>query len=192
MLDQINDTVQAVADPWKLSAAVIAVYLAYQILITVYSLYFGPLSKFPGPPAWAATNLPIVRMLWAGKDATTIHALHEKYGPVVRISPHELSFTSEQAWRDIYGHRTGAKDKVFEKERNFYALPVNGVDSLITADNATHIRQRRILTHAFSNKALEEQEPLLQKWANVLVEKLREKADGVTRLDAVSYYNFTT
>lgn len=30
--------------------------------------------------------------------------LHEKYGPVIRFSPNELSYTDPQAWKDINGH----------------------------------------------------------------------------------------
>jgi hypothetical protein len=37
-------------------------------------------------------------------------------GPIVRLSPNELSFNSVQAWEDIYGHRLGrpnmAKDPI--------------------------------------------------------------------------------
>jgi len=42
--------------------------------------------------------------------------LHDKYGPIVRLSPNELSFNTVDAWEDIYGHRHGrpnmAKDPI--------------------------------------------------------------------------------
>lgn len=41
--------------------------------------------------------------------------MHIKYGPTVRVAPNELSFTSETAWKIIYGSRSNemGKDPVF-------------------------------------------------------------------------------
>ena len=33
-----------------------------------------------------------------------VKELHDKYGPVVRIAPGELSYNCPEAWQDIYGH----------------------------------------------------------------------------------------
>lgn len=48
-------------------------------------------------------------------NQTVLHFLRIP-GPVVRLSPNELSFNSVQAWEDIYGHRLGrtnmAKDPI--------------------------------------------------------------------------------
>ena len=63
---------------------------------------------------------------------------------------------------------------------------------IITADDAGHSRQRKILSHSFSDKALKEQEPLLKKWAALMIKKLTERADGKQPLDLVKWYNCTT
>lgn len=52
-----------------------------------------------------------------------------------------------------------------------------------------HARQRKIVSHSFSDKALKEQEPLLKKWASLMVTKLTERADGKQPLDLVKWYN---
>lgn len=41
--------------------------------------------------------------------------LHIKYGHTVRIAPNELSFTSDTAWKTVYGHRSleMGKDPVY-------------------------------------------------------------------------------
>ena len=40
--------------------------------------------------------------------------MHERYGPVVRLAPYEVSFIDEKAWSDIYGYRaTTHKDETF-------------------------------------------------------------------------------
>ncbi|KAF6525430.1 hypothetical protein HZS61_011225 [Fusarium oxysporum f. sp. conglutinans] len=43
-----------------------------------------------------------------------IHEAHQRYGPVVRIAPNELSFADPSAVRDIY------MTDAFQKEENFY------------------------------------------------------------------------
>ena len=53
---------------------------------------------------------------------------------------------------------------------------------------------RRILSHAFSDRAMKEQEPLLKTWSGTLVHKLRElstKEPGKS-VDMVKFWNLTT
>lgn len=105
--------------------------------------------------------------------------LHERYGPVVRISPHEVMFSNGQAWKDIYGHRT-AKKKAFPKDGDFYVKDVNGSCGLLrTLSEEDHSSQRRLLSHSFSDRSLKVQEPLFKEWANLLVHKLA--VDGVEK-----------
>lgn len=171
----------------------LAIYLLYQFGSIVYSVYFGPLSKYPGPKLWAASSLPYIHMLWNGQEPIKKRQLHEKYGPVVRISPTELSYCNGQAWKDIYGHRTSASKKSFAKSRKFYdGFTLNGAPSILTADDQGHARQRKILSHSFSMKALKEQETLFGKWVQLLVFKLREHSEKGQAIDLVAWYNYTT
>lgn len=87
-------------------------------------------------------------------------------GPVVRVSPGEVSFTDANAWKDIYGHKSGPH-KPSENT-------ANGATSLINAPDLDHTRMRRIFSPAFSERALRQQEPLFLKYVNLLAEKLSE------------------
>ncbi|KAI4724296.1 benzoate 4-monooxygenase cytochrome P450 [Aureobasidium sp. EXF-10728] len=127
--------------------------------------------------------------------------LHERYGPVVRTASRELSFNEATAWKVIYGRRTGGKTKTFEKDDNFYITDPKAARHIAVADELNHTRQRQILANSFSDKggpmlsdlqALREQEPLLKRWAAVMVTKLKEAAATDKAVDMVSYYNFTT
>ena len=157
-------------------------------------MFYGPLSKFPGPKSFAASNLPLVRVIWTGDEHSVKHKLHEKYGSVVRIGPQQLSYNTSQAWRDIYG--LAKKGKVqLKKDWNFYQAPANGVrDVFDTCDENYHRHIRKIVAPAFSEKALKDQEPLLKHWATFLVSKLEEKtkiqADEPVNL--VDWFNFAT
>jgi cytochrome P450 len=131
----------------------------------------------------------------SGTIAKWLQQLHDQYGDVVRIAPTELSFISgETAWPDIYGFRTGKyKDTgAYLKDRTWFPKPPNGVYSIIVAQEADHARVRRNLSHAFSDKALRSQEPLIMSYVNLLIHRLEEHAEKSMEVDIVRWYNYTT
>ena len=126
-----------------------------------------------------------------GRSPLTWHELHQKYGPVVRIAPDELSYNTAGAWRDIYGYRPA--DSQMNKDPNFFGPPRFGAPSIIDSNYTDHSRFRRLLSHAFSDRALREQEPLLQRYINLLIQRLHERcSNGAEPLDMVKWYNWTT
>lgn len=157
----------------------------------VYNVYLHPLSAYPGPFWSAATHIPRVRVLLSGQLSYHVLELHEKYGDVVRIGPNELSYNNANAWKDIYGFKQGQTQ--LPKDPNFYTAPPGGAHSIITADTAGHTRMRRLVAHAFSEKALREQEPLMKGYIDLFIQRLRENCDnGKNKFDIVSWYNWTT
>lgn len=91
-------------------------------------------------------------MLWTGSEAQTMPNIHDRYGPVVRTAPRELSFNDASAWKTIYGHKTGTKLRTFEKDPKFYNTDPKSTIHIGTADDPNHTRQRRILANSFSDK----------------------------------------
>lgn len=128
-----------------------------------------------------------------GTSSFQIRKLHEEYGDIVRTSPDALSFRDAQAWKDIYGHRAQGQ-KTLMKDTRFYGPPHSGHDHILNSSDEDHSRQRRLLAHAFSEKALREQEPLIGMYVDLLVNKLYEHVSGPSRgkVDMVKWYNFTT
>lgn len=166
--------------------------IVYALGVAIYNVYFHPLSKYPGPKLYAASRIPYALDLSHGTINQSISEAHKKYGDVVRIAPNELSFISgDTAWNDIYGFR-GAKKPEFGKDLDWYNKPVNGTYSMLGAGREDHSRMRRVFSHAFSDKALREQEPLIQKYIGMLMQRLGEKAKAGLDVDLVRYYNFTT
>ena len=100
----------------------------------------------------AASHIPKVVMLWTGSEVRSMLELHEKYGPVVRTAPRQVSFTDASAWKVIYGHKTGGKTRTFEKDPKFYITEPNSTRHIVIADDLNHTRQRRILANSFSDK----------------------------------------
>lgn len=101
--------------------------------------------------------------------------LHEKYGPVVRIAPDELSFTHPDAWKDIYGHRVGNNHNVLElpKAGRFYRTRGTLPNIISEEDRAHHGLVRRVLSHGFSDKNLRARESVITGYADTLIKQLR-------------------
>ncbi|KAK1974764.1 cytochrome P450 [Colletotrichum cereale] len=165
------------------------------IITTIHSVYFGPLSKFPGPKLYACSNIFEIYSLVSGNDNIRRPALHQKYGPVVRVGPNLLSFAGGNGvWKDIHGF-SATKEGGIVKESLFYSkvFAFADVSNLITArEHANHARQRKILARSFSNTALMEQQPIFSKWAVKFRAKLMDRASVAGQVDLVKYYNCAT
>lgn len=120
--------------------------------------------------------------------------LHEQYGEVVRVLPNELSFSSANSWKDIYGHRK-AGQPTLDKFSQFYGHPFgDGTQDIVMSDDATHARMRRVFAHAFSDRALKMQEPLFLTYVDSLVANIRKNIaqHPDQKFNMVMMYNFTT
>ena len=156
------------------------------------NLYRHPLSRFPGPRLWAISRIPYGWVLIKRALTQRTHELHERYGPIVRLAPNELSFIHVQAWYDIYDHHQGRLN--FPKNPLWMAPGDDGIHSILSANDADHARYRRLLSHAFSEKALRQQEELIQSYIALLIQRLRTRALSAESavIDMVQWLNFTT
>ena len=165
---------------------------AYLVASSLYRVYFHPLSKFPGPKASAFTRIPYLRAQLSGKLPHYIKELHDQYNSnVVRISPDDLSFIEPSAWNDMLMFHRGRE--TFQKDVIIYGNPPQGVHAVLTANDVDHARMRRILAHAFSEKALKMQEPLIQSHVDILMEQLKQdsiKSGG--KVDVEAWFRWTT
>ena len=131
----------------------------------------------------------MVKSMIGGDLPHRIKSFHEKYGPIVRIAPDELTFTNPAAWRDIYPPN-------FVRPREFKDKPPGkNAENLISAGEPDHARFRKILAPAFSDKAVHEQEPMIKGHIDVLVQKFYqainedESGDGVV-VDLLQWFNY--
>jgi hypothetical protein len=84
------------------------------VAITARFLYnkFGyGISRIPGPFLASYTNLWRFFLVWGGRAELTHIKLHEKYGPLVRLGPKNVSVSDFSAVKVIYGLGAGY-DKV--------------------------------------------------------------------------------
>lgn len=79
--------------------------------IQLVRCFTSPLRKLPGPTITLFTSLVLKWKEINAARTLYIHALHEQYGPVVRIAPNEVSFTSWPALKEIYCSGGSGYDK---------------------------------------------------------------------------------
>nr|GAT53640.1 cytochrome P450 [Mycena chlorophos] len=103
------------------------------------------LRKYPGP---ILAKFSYGWNLWAGltgRRTQIIHEAHQKYGPVVRISPSEISFSDSAAYEEI--HSFSAK----LAKSNFYdsfASQAIALRSLFATRSKTDHGQKRKMLHS--------------------------------------------
>ncbi|KAL5048440.1 hypothetical protein BDW71DRAFT_177694 [Aspergillus fruticulosus] len=162
----------------------LAAFCLYISIIATRYLHFSPLHPIPGPKAW--TLFPILRHISAilGRFDTDMRRFHVRYGPAVRFGPNEVSFITADAWKAIYGHGHTQFPKVMHS--------VADPQAIISSNDADHTRYRRALSHAFSAKALQDQEPLIQGYVDKLISRLKGVAESGRPDDMVKWFNLTT
>ncbi|KAI0598445.1 cytochrome P450 [Biscogniauxia sp. FL1348] len=185
-------------EAWRQSSLIVNIFTTVLGLATllwtatvIHSVFFHPLSAYPGPKIAAASRLPYWHACLNGNSVRWFQQLHRRYGPVVRYSPYELSYTGTQAWRDVYGAKGKNENP---KDLKFYTAPKNGSPPLVMLDSEEHPRVRRLLAPGFSDRALKQQEYLFQQYSDLMISKIREavdkNADG--SVDMVKMYNLAT
>ncbi|EHA18744.1 hypothetical protein ASPNIDRAFT_176389, partial [Aspergillus niger ATCC 1015] len=167
------------------------------IIVTIfryfYRLFLHPLRSYPGPRLAAISHLPYISWCVRGILHSKIRTLHEQYGEVVRIRPNSLTYCAPQAWEEIYGHRKKGQ-RTFTKDPQFYIASSGQFTSMINANEEDHIRQKRLLTHAFSEKALRDQESLIMAYIDVFITRLAEYAasESPRATNIVHWLNYLT
>ena len=103
--------------------------------------------RLPGP--WYGCRAVTTWHEIRGTRTQWIHSLHQKYGPVVRLSSSEVSFNSVDALHPIYGISSDVlKDPLY----GVYAYRVDNMFS--TLDAAQHAKLRRGVAHIYSKSYL--------------------------------------
>ncbi|RDL40050.1 Uncharacterized protein BP5553_00029 [Venustampulla echinocandica] len=160
-------------------------YSAYYVLSAVYIVTLSPLAGIPGPKRRKFSYLPCAFASLKGRESYAVRDLHDKYGPVVRVSPEMVSFIGPTAWKDIYGYPAVKK---FKKSGYLQLRP--GVPDVLTANGVDHARQRAALNRAFSEKALREQEHHLQGHIDLFMERMEQRCDQVEPINIVQWFEF--
>lgn len=125
-----------------------------------------------------------------GRPHKKLLEIHKQYGNVVRVAPDELSFTHPDSWKEIQGHvkqgqpENGKDPKIYDPSFD---------TSLVSADRDRHGPMRRTLAAAFSARAMAAQQPLINGFIDLLLQRLREQGEnGSKSLNMTKWYEWAT
>ncbi|KAE9974721.1 hypothetical protein EG328_003678 [Venturia inaequalis] len=155
--------------------AIAIVFCLYVICLYSYRLLLHPLAKFPGPKLAAATNWYefYYDVIQQGAFTSHIKELHDRYGPIIRITPTEIHVDDPDYYSILY-ERSGRLDKYAYMSGRFGFAS----DSSSTVDHETH-RMRRKALNLFSDKKISDFQPVIRKKVAKFGEKLAEyQRDG--------------
>ncbi|KAF9001677.1 cytochrome P450 monooxygenase pc-bph [Cyathus striatus] len=122
--------------------------------------------SIPGPFLAKLSDLWLGKIAADGHRSEVVHALHEKYGPVVRIAPNHISIADPNALPIVYGHGTGTlKSDFYDAFVSIHRTIFN------TRDRHAHTRKRKIVSNIFSQKSVLEFEPHVRSSLNAMISK---------------------
>lgn len=100
-------------------------------------------------------------------------------GDVVRVAPNDLSFSTPQSVKDIYGPPSKQK-KLFVKSERFYD---NNPSLAYERDPERHASQAKLYQSAFRTQALRDQEHLIHQHTDTFVKQLLRLSREVGSVD---------
>ncbi|KAF2804695.1 cytochrome P450, partial [Mytilinidion resinicola] len=150
-----------------------------------YQRFLHPLSKVPGP------FLASITPLWLVYHSRALHRhrleidLHKTYGPIVRLSPNEVSLSDPKNIKLVYG-----ASSPFVKSRWYETIASKdpeGMNLLGESDMKKYHAQRRLIGPAFTTESVKRREFLLDKPMGKFVAKMKE--GGGRPVDLVKWMN---
>ncbi|KAJ4423384.1 hypothetical protein N0V82_001988 [Gnomoniopsis sp. IMI 355080] len=156
--------------PWQqIAVATIVYYLS----LIFYRLFLHRLATFPGPKIAAATRWyeAYYDAILNGQYTFKIAKLHKKYGPIVRISPHEIHISDATYYERLY-RQEGIWNK-YEWANKAFGVP----NSTITCvDHTLHKRRREPLERFISRANVVKNLGVIQRLTGRLSDRIEDYA----------------
>ncbi|KAI4717623.1 putative P450 monooxygenase [Aureobasidium sp. EXF-10727] len=128
----------------------VAIPLAAAYYFLIEPLYLNPKSKIPGPTLYALSKWRLALEDYRGNRTRAIQALHEEYGPIVRIGPNEIHCNNLDALRTIYGAGSG-----FERTWFYRMFDAYGRQNLFTFyTTKAHSDRKKLVANAYSKSLM--------------------------------------
>lgn len=148
--------------------------------------YTGPLSQIPGPSVARWTNLRLKLHVLIGERVHYVQKLHEKYGPVVLISPTEIAISDLEATKAIHKVNSGFVKSPWYPKLKKSAHP--GIFAM--TDVREHANRRRLIAQSFSNSNLLKWEDVVRTKADLAVRRIREEAERNGQTKILKWFTF--
>ncbi|KAL4968170.1 cytochrome P450 [Aspergillus stella-maris] len=158
-------------------AAALIITVVYVVSLGIHRLYISPLAKFPGPKLAALTQwYETYFELFKGDGGQFIFEYakwHEKYGPIIRISPWELHIQDSEFYEVLYSATRSLDKPGGQVNRSVFPL-----STFSTPGHALHRRRRSALNPLFSRRRIAEHQPNIQRLMDNLCDRLTREFLG--------------
>jgi cytochrome P450 len=160
--------------------------LAFHLLFTaIYRLFLSPLAAIPGPKLaalsrWYECYYDIVQ---PARYTFKIQELHSRYGPIVRISPNEVSFSDPEAVSLVFAPGAGQR-----RDKSTLFTSGLGVSSSMggAIGHDLHRRRREPLNPFFSQASVLRHENLIREKVQRMATSWLEQAAASNTIVNVS------
>ncbi|KAM7185781.1 Cytochrome P450 [Naviculisporaceae sp. PSN 640] len=155
------------------SSAFLSAFLAiigYSIIKRIIQAQTSPLRRIPGPGHTLYTPLVSQYHRFAGTKTYWVASLHDKYGPIVRVEPHQVSSSDPANWESMHRMGSGFRKAAFHEQ--FRVGPEHMLFSMV--DVKKHAARRRLFARALTKDAVR------RNWEGV-VKKRVERAVGLLK-----------
>ncbi|KAH8658494.1 putative cytochrome P450 [Xylariales sp. PMI_506] len=146
--------------------------VCYYVGLVIYRLTFHPLAKFPGPWMAAASGWYdfYYDIYLGGQFYRNVQRLHDKYGPIVRVSPDELHIRDSSYYSTIYAPATKKQDKSPRHVRQV----VTPTATFSTVQHELHRVRRDAMNPFFSKRSIAERAEIIKNKAEILCRRFEE------------------
>ncbi|OTA89154.1 hypothetical protein M434DRAFT_79664 [Hypoxylon sp. CO27-5] len=137
--------------------------------IAIHRLFYHPLAKFPGPKLAAITRYveAYYDVVCGGQYEFQIMKMHEKYGPIVRISPYELHIHDANFFDKLYN-----RDGYWNKYDWAYDAHNSQLSTLASIDHNVHKRRRAAMSPFFSKASAASRQSIIREMTSKLCRRL--------------------
>ncbi|KAK2602914.1 hypothetical protein N8I77_009411 [Diaporthe amygdali] len=128
----------------------VGIILPVIVAIATHRLLLHPLAGFPGPLPAKLTSAYTAFYAWRRCSHISTYRAFQKYGPIVRIAPNRLVFSTVTALHDIYNNPKVTKGPAYYGSRIFKERP----NVFNEADRELHRKKRKTVGPAISERAM--------------------------------------
>lgn len=147
------------------------VLLSALLLAVLIRLSTDPLKHVPGPFIARVTPLWLWYISYSGIECRTLAALHEKYGPVVRIAPIEVDVSDGASINPIY-----IKNGGFLKSTMYQHYDFGGYPTIFSSrEPAQRTSRAKAVAPMFATREIVKGRPVVQEVIDEMVIELQRR-----------------
>ncbi|KAK4185186.1 putative cytochrome P450 pisatin demethylase-like protein [Podospora australis] len=162
--------------------------LTYCVGWIIYARWFHPYAKYPGPFLASISRAWLVKEMINGHIDETQRRWHDKYGPIIRIAPDEVSIADPSAVQTIYGAHSGFTKTDFYSA--FSARWARYPEHFASTNPVVHAARRKQVNHIYSMTNVSRYEDRIDACTNVFMERMRELADKKQPVELTDWFRW--